>query len=71
MDIRKITEQLTEGSGVSGNCHTMTKAKELLETTHMPISQISDIVGMQNQNYFSRIFKKHMKMSPMQWRNSH
>ena len=49
----------------------MQKAKELLETTHMSISQISDIVGMQNQYYFSRIFKKHMKMSPMQWRNSH
>ncbi len=31
MDIRKITELLTEGAGVSGNCHTMTKAKELLE----------------------------------------
>lgn len=31
MDIRKITELLTEGAGVSGNCQTMTKAKELLE----------------------------------------
>ncbi|MBO5935161.1 MAG: M42 family peptidase [Clostridia bacterium] len=31
MDIRKITEQLTEGAGVSGNCHTLTKAKGLLE----------------------------------------
>lgn len=31
MDIRKITELLTDGEGVSGNCHTMTRAKELLE----------------------------------------
>ena len=31
MDIKKITELLTEGAGVSGNCHTLTQAKELLE----------------------------------------
>lgn len=49
----------------------MQKAKELLETTRMPISQISDVTGMQNQNYFSRIFKKYTKMSPSAWRNSH
>ena len=46
MDIRKITEQLTEGSGVSGNCHTMTKAKELLEEyAHVRTDALGSIIG--------------------------
>ena len=45
------------------------RAKELLENTDLPILQISEIIGMQSQNYFSRIFKKHTGMSPSKCRN--
>lgn len=46
------------------------RAKELLENTDLPILQISEMVGMQSQNYFSRIFKKHTGMSPLKYRIS-
>lgn len=46
MDIRKITELLTEGAGVSGNCHTMTKAKELLrEYADVRTDALGSIIG--------------------------
>ena len=46
MDIRKITELLTEGAGVSGNCHTMTKAKELLgEYAEVRTDALGSIIG--------------------------
>lgn len=45
------------------------RAKELLENTDLSLLQISEIIGMQSQNYFSRIFKKCTKMSPLQYRN--
>ncbi|MBQ2614914.1 MAG: helix-turn-helix transcriptional regulator [Clostridia bacterium] len=45
------------------------RAKELLENTDLPILQISEIIGMQSQNYFSRIFKKHTGLSPLKYRN--
>ncbi len=46
MDIRKITELLTKGAGVSGNCHTMTKAKELLrEYAEVRTDALGSIIG--------------------------
>ena len=44
------------------------RAKELLEYTDLSILQISDMLGMQSQNYFSRIFKNHTKTSPTEYR---
>ena len=44
------------------------RAKELLENTDLSILQISEIVGMQTQNYFSRVFKKHTGISPVKYR---
>ncbi len=46
------------------------KAKSLLEDTDLPISKISDIVGLQNQHYFSRMFKKYTLLSPLEYRKS-
>lgn len=46
MDIRKITELLTEGAGVSGACHTLTKAKELLgEYADVRTDNLGSIIG--------------------------
>ena len=44
------------------------RAKELLENTDLSVLQISEIIGMQTQNYFSRIFKKHTGISPLRYR---
>jgi AraC-type DNA-binding domain-containing proteins len=40
------------------------KACELLGGTNFNIKQISSMVGMENQMYFSRLFKKYLGMTP-------
>jgi len=46
----------------------ISKAIDLLETTKMPISEISDKVGFQNICHFSRYFKEFMGASPSSYR---
>lgn len=45
----------------------ISKAKEYLSTLNYPISEISEMVGFPNQNYFSRIFKKYTGISPSKY----
>lgn len=46
MDIKKICEQLTQGAGVSGACHTMTKATQLLsEYADVHTDALGSIIG--------------------------
>ena len=45
------------------------KAKEYLKTTNMSISDISANVGYYNANYFSVLFKKHVGLTPREYRN--
>ncbi len=44
------------------------KATELLETTKMPISEISNSIGFQNTCHFSRYFKEFIGDSPRKYR---
>lgn len=46
----------------------MEKAKDLLKTTHMKINEISKAVGYENPTYFSSLFKKLEKMTPLEYR---
>lgn len=46
------------------------KAKELLVSTTLNISEISEVIGYENPLYFSRVFKKAENMSPTQYRYS-
>lgn len=48
--------------------YRMTKAKEMLKYTTLPVSEISRQVGYQNQLNFSRAFKKVTGISPQNWR---
>lgn len=45
------------------------KAEYLLSTTNMKIGKIAQEVGYRDTNYFSLAFKKHMGMSPGQYRD--
>ncbi|MGI6777294.1 MAG: helix-turn-helix transcriptional regulator [Acetivibrionales bacterium] len=45
-------------------------AAQLLIKTDMPVSAIGQRVGYPNQFYFSRIFKQHMNMCPLEYRNT-
>lgn len=46
----------------------ITKAKMLMRTTDMPISEISYTVGIENISYFTRLFKKSEGVSPRKYR---
>jgi len=45
----------------------ITKAKDLICTTSISFSQIGYLVGINDQYYFSKLFKKHTGMSPSQY----
>lgn len=44
-------------------------AKRLLDDPKLKIFEISDLVGIPDSTYFSRLFLKHTKMSPTEYRN--
>ena len=48
----------------------MDKAKTLLKSSSMTVENISLAVGYQNVEHFNRLFKKAVKMTPVQFRNS-
>lgn len=48
----------------------ISEAKNLLAETSMPCSVIANMVGFEDANYFSRVFKKRIGLSPLQYRSS-
>lgn len=46
-------------------------AKSLLASTQYPIAKIAEMCGINDYNYFSRIFKNHFKISPSQFVAQH
>jgi len=48
----------------------MEKAKMLLMRTDIPIADISDYVGAGSRQYFHALFKKHVRMTPVEYRSS-
>lgn len=45
------------------------EAKRLLRTTHLSLGEIAGMVGILDQSYFARRFKKHEGISPREYRN--
>lgn len=48
----------------------MEAASKLLKNMKLNINQVAYAVGYQDPNYFSKVFKKCMKVSPVKYRNS-
>lgn len=46
----------------------MKKAKELMEHTELKVSDVAEMTGFSNANYFSQVFKKMTGMSPNEYR---
>lgn len=45
------------------------RAKELLQNHELSVSQISQLTGFSDHNYFSKVFKKMTGMTPVEYRN--
>ena len=43
------------------------QAKNMLKSEKFPLSEISEMLGFKNQNYFSNVFKKNTGLSPKNW----
>lgn len=52
------------------NAMRVNYSMELLTTTEMAMSDIADIIGFCNPNYFHKIFKQYIDMSPLGYRKS-
>jgi len=67
-----FSKVFTETIGITPNEYfnliKIQKACELLQKTNMKINQISYKIGIQDNYYFSRLFKKIMKVSPREYR---
>lgn len=50
------------------NQQRLERAKYLLTSTSLSMKEISAEIGYDNQNYFSRVFKKHMQISASEYR---
>lgn len=50
--------------------HKMDIAKNMLETTSLRVSEIAEVLGFYEQNYFSYLFKKKIGVSPDKYRKN-
>ncbi len=63
MTCNTITERITQVR--------LENACALLKGTQMPIAVIAGQIGIENNSYFFALFKKHMKMTPTEYRRKH
>ncbi len=74
MSYRSLARIFKKETGVSVieklNELRINKARKLLTETNIPISKIAEDVGFENIYYFSNTFKKYMRTSPRQFRES-
>ena len=58
------------GCTVSGyiNAQRVERSMELLKNTDLSMEEISQRIGFSSASYYSKIFKKHTNMSPLQYR---
>ncbi len=47
------------------------RAKELLSETNASVFEVANSVGYEDQLYFSRLFKKHTHLSPIEYKQKH
>lgn len=69
-----INSLVQQQTGVTIHRHIinikMNKAIELLITTDLSIGKIAENIGMKDQQYFSRLFKQHYKVTPSEFREN-
>ncbi len=69
-----LSKVIKDTSGKSGNewidSYVILEAKALLNSTTLNIQQISDRLNFPTQSFFGRYFKRHVGVSPKQYRNT-
>lgn len=69
-----LSKLIKQTSGKSGNRwindYVILEAKALLKSTNMTIQQISNELNFANQSFFGSYFKKHVGISPKQYRGA-
>ena len=72
MGVKRFTEEFREHTGMPPKQYIVTcrleQAIGLMTQHNYSICEASEMVGFENQMYFSRLFKKHMNMTPSQYR---
>lgn len=67
-----LSQIVQQVSGISANewinRKVITEAQALLKNSTMTVQEISDFLGFPNQSFFGRYFKKHIGLSPREFR---
>lgn len=66
---KMFNNQIGMGFSKYVNSKRIEHAKELLITTELSVKDIACLVGVPDDNYFSRIFRKYTGVSPLEYRN--
>ena len=66
---KMFNNQIGMGFSKYINSKRIETAKNLLITTEHSVKEIANMVGVADDNYFSRIFKKYRGVSPLEFRN--
>ena len=69
--IRIFKREIGETPNVFITMRKIERAELLLVTTNMPIKNIADSLGYEDNSYFNRLFKKNAGMTPQQYREGH
>ena len=68
-----LSKVIKESSGLSANDwidrYVVLEAKALLKSTNKTIQQISDALNFQSQSFFGKYFKRHVGVSPKEYKN--
>ena len=69
---RYLSDLLKQESGKTAleliHIYLISEAKNLLKTDHQSVSEIAYALGFENMSYFSRLFKKEVGVSPVQFK---
>ncbi|OGU56479.1 MAG: hypothetical protein A2V66_05795 [Ignavibacteria bacterium RBG_13_36_8] len=75
LNVRRLTSitkrKYSKNVGVLIRERVILEAKRMLVHTGKSIAEISYDLGLEDPSYFTRIFKKHMKISPQQFRTNY